>query len=193
MLQLKKQALRARMLDLRRSIPEKTRAVMSIAISGHILGLPEIISAHSIHLYLAIPSHAEVDTAPIVEGLSRMGKELVVPVVMDGNLVSAAYKKGDPVLPAQFGQPEPEVVSVVDESLIDVVLIPLLAFDGRGYRLGYGKGLYDSFLHRLSGKGRRVCRIGLAFSQQMVDCVPADQWDAGLGAVVHENGIIRFT
>lgn len=187
-----KAVLRARMLALRRSIPESLRIDMSMAIAGHVIGLPEIIDAHHIHLYLAICSSAEVDTAAIIDRLSTMGKELVVPVVMDGNLVVAAFQNGDPVVPAQFGQPEPEVVSVVDESLIDVVLIPLLAFDGTGYRLGYGKGLYDSFLHRLSVKGRRVFRIGLAFSRQMVDRVPVDQWDAGLDAVVHENGIIRF-
>ena len=189
----KKAALRARMLALRRSIPESLRIDMSRAIAGHVSGLPEIIDAHHIHLYLAIRSSAEVDTTAIIDRLSTMGKELAVPVVMDGNLVAAAFQKGDPVLPAQFGQPEPEDVSVVDESLIEVVLIPLLAFDGTGCRLGYGKGLYDSFLQHLSAQGRRVCRIGLAFSRQMVDRVPADQWDEALDTVAHEHGIIRFT
>ena len=189
----KKTALRSRMLALRRSIPESLRDDMSIAIAGYVTGMPEIIAAHHIHLYLAIRSSAEVDTAAILDRLSTMGKKLAVPVVMDGHLVAAAFQKGDPVLPAQFGQPEPEVLSIVDESLIDVVLIPLLAFDGAGYRLGYGKGLYDSFLHSLSVNGRRVCRIGLAFGLQLVDSVPADQWDEGLDAVVHEHGIIRFT
>ena len=189
----KKAALRVRMLALRRSISESLRTEMSMAIAGNVCGLPEIIDARHIHLYLAIRASGEVDTAAIIDRLSTMGKELAVPVVMNGHLVSAAFQKGDPVLPAQFGQPEPEDVSVVDESLIDVVLIPLLAFDAKGYRLGYGKGLYDSFLHRLTVKGRRVRLIGLAFSRQMVDQVPVDQWDAGLDTVVHEHGIIRFS
>ena len=192
-LQLKKQALRAKMLALRRSIPEHLRIEMSTAVACHVVGLPEIIDAHHIHLYLAILSSGEVNTAPVIDRLSTMGKELAVPVVRDGTLVSAAFQKGDPVLPAQFGQPEPVLLSLVDESLIDVVLIPLLAFDLKGYRLGYGKGLYDSFLRPLSRTGKRVRRIGLAFSSQMVDRVPADEWDEGLDAVVHEDGIIRFT
>ncbi len=188
-----KAALRQRMLALRRSIPESQRFEMSMAIAGHVCGLPEILDARLIHLYLAMHFSAEVDTASILDRLSAMGKELAVPVVGDGTLVSAAFQKGDPVLPAQFGQPEPVVVSVVDESLIDVVLIPLLAFDSKGYRLGYGKGLYDSFLHRLSVRGRKVRRIGLGFSRQMVESVPVDPWDESLDAVVYEHGIIRFT
>ena len=188
-----KAALRARMVAGRRSIPEHLRDEMSMAITRYVIGLPEIINAHHIHLYLSMRSHAEVDTAAIVEQLSIMGKELSVPVIMEGNLVSAAFRKGDPVRLAQFGQPEPELVSTVDESQLDVVLIPLLAFDGKGFRLGYGKGLYDSFLQRLSLQGRKVKRIGLSFSQQIVDEVPADQWDEALDTIVHEHGIIRFT
>jgi 5-formyltetrahydrofolate cyclo-ligase len=82
--------------------------------------------------------------------------------------------------------------SMADESELDVVLLPLLAFDASGYRLGYGKGFYDRFLQRLSQQGRKVSRIGLSFSFQMVDEVPADQWDETLDGVVHEHGIIRF-
>jgi 5-formyltetrahydrofolate cyclo-ligase len=133
-----------------------------------------------------------VDTTAIVEGLSAMGKVISVPVIRDGSLCSASFRQGDPLRPAQFGQPEPEIFSMADESELDVVLLPLLAFDARGYRLGYGKGFYDRFLQRLSQQGRKVCRIGLSFSLQMVEEVPADQWDETLDGVVHEQGIIRF-
>jgi len=189
---LEKAALRAKMIAWRRTIPESLLNEMNIAIAGYVIGLPEIVRARHIHLYLSIHSHAEVDTDIIAETLSTMGKELSVPVIMDGKLVSAAFRQGEPLRLAKFGQPEPEVVSIVDESQLDVILIPLLAFDGRGYRLGYGKGFYDRFLHRLSQQGRNVCRIGLSFSFQMVDEVPADQWDETLDGVVHEHGIIRF-
>jgi len=188
-----KAALRARMLASRRLIPEQSRAEMSHSIAGHVLSLPEILTARSIHLYLSIPVHAEVDTAPIIEGLGALGKAILVPVIRDGKLFSAAFRKGDPLLPGQFGQPEPEAVSIVEESYLDVVLMPLLAFDGSGYRLGYGKGYYDFFLQRLSKQGRNPCRIGLSFSQQMVDEIPANEWDEVLDGVVHEQGIMRFS
>ena len=75
---IQKTALRARMLASRRSIPLHLRTEMSMAIAGHVLRLPEMLTAHSVHLYLSMPSHAEVDTASIVEGLSEIGKEISV-------------------------------------------------------------------------------------------------------------------
>ncbi|MEI7933524.1 MAG: 5-formyltetrahydrofolate cyclo-ligase [Chlorobiaceae bacterium] len=190
---IEKKALRAIMIARRRSITEKSRIAMSWSIAGHVIGLPEILNAGSVHLYLSIPDFAEVSTAPIIDKLAVMNKQLLVPVIRNGNLVSAAFKKGDSLRKAQFGQLEPEVPSFVDESHLDVVLLPLLAFDSKGYRLGYGKGFYDRFLKRLSERGVNPCRIGLSFFQQKVDELPADPWDEPLDAVVHEHGIIRYT
>ena len=87
---IQKTALRARMLASRRSIPLHLRTEMSMAIAGHVLRLPEMLTAHSVHLYLSMPSHAEVDTASIVEGLSEIGKEISVPVIREGKLISAS-------------------------------------------------------------------------------------------------------
>ena len=81
---------------------------------------------------------------------------------------------------------------MVDESNLDVLLMPLLAFDEKGFRIGYGKGFYDRFLHRLSRQGIAPCRIGLSFFQQKVDALPVDSWDEPLDGIVHEEGIIRF-
>jgi 5-formyltetrahydrofolate cyclo-ligase len=189
---VEKSAIRAGMIARRCLLPEKTRAEMSIAIAGYVKTLPEVISARHIHVYLSIPEQAEVSTIPLLESLDTMGKELSVPVIHKSDLISAAYRIGDPVRFAQFGQPEPEVVVKVDESRLDVVLMPLVAFDRSGYRVGYGKGFYDRFLHRLLLQGIRPYRIGLAFSMQMVDAVLADTWDEPLDGAVHELGIIRF-
>ena len=188
-----KAALRARMISLRRSISEKSHHQMSMAITRYVMGLPEIVNADHIHIYLSMSSHAEVDTAAIIEGLIALNKQVSVPVIINHALFSAVYHKNDSIRSAQFGQPEPENVSIVDDSLLDVVLMPLLAFDNRGYRLGYGKGFYDAFLLRLSKQGISPTRIGLAFSRQMTAKVPADPWDEVLDGVVHENGILRFT
>ena len=144
---IEKKAFRAIMIARRRSITETSRIAMSRSIAGHVIGLPEVLNAFSIHLYLSIPVLAEVSTAPIIDELSVHDKKLSVPVIRNGELISAAYKKGDSLRKAQFGQPEPEVLSFVDESHLDVVLLPLLAFDEKGCRLGYGKGfclLYTS-------------------------------------------------
>jgi len=181
------------MVARRRVIPEKLRTQMDEAIANHLVTLPEVISAHHIHLYLSITAFAEVDTALIVDGLTAMHKRLSVPVVQNGDLLSVLYHKGDALRTAQFGQPEPEVRSVVDESDLDLVLLPLLAFDSRGYRLGYGKGFYDRFLQRLGKRGVRPFRAGLSYFRQKIDTLPVDPWDESLDAVVYEDGCIRFT
>jgi 5-formyltetrahydrofolate cyclo-ligase len=186
-----KAALRMEMIARRRSLPQKSRDAMSRAIADYIMALPEIVHARHIHLYLSIPAFAEVCTSVIIDRLTGMDKQLSVPVIRNGELFSAAFRKGDALCSAQFG-PEPEMISIVNESHLDVVLMPLLAFDERGYRIGYGKGFYDRFLQRLSQQGVTPCRFGLAFLQQKVDAVPADSWDEPLDGVVHEDGIIRF-
>ena len=187
-----KAALRGMMIARRRSISAKSRAAMSKAIAGYIIESPEVVNARHIHLYLSIPALAEVSTSAIIDALDAMDKQLSVPVIRNGELMTASFKKGDALRPAEFGQPEPEEISAADETHLDVVLIPLLAFDERGHRLGYGKGFYDRFLRRLSLKGVNPCRIGLSFLQQKVEAVPADFCDELLDGVVHENGIIRF-
>ncbi len=186
-----KAALRVEMIARRRSIPEKSRNAMSRAIADYVVALPEIVHARHIHVYLSIPALAEVCTSLIIDRLTEMDKQLSVPVIRNGELFSAAFRKGDILCSAQFGS-EPEIPPVVHESRLDVVLMPLLAFDARGYRIGYGKGFYDRFLQRLSHQGTTPCRFGLSFLQQQVDAVPADLWDEPLDGVVHEHGIIRF-
>ena len=190
---VKKAAMRAMMNSSRRSLPEVSRVSMSRMIAGYVVGMPEIVNARHIHLYLSIADQAEVSTAPLLDELAAMGKILSVPVIRKSDLLTAVFRQGEALKTAQFGQPEPEVVVLADESQLDVVLLPLLAFDRRGYRIGYGKGFYDRFLSRLAREGIHPFRVGLAFTSQMVEEVPADLWDESLDGVVHEQGIIRFT
>lgn len=187
-----KAALRSMMNIKRRAVPEKQRKAMSEAIAGHAAAMPEIVEASHMHLYLSIPQGSEVSTGPLVEKLDAAGKLLSVPVVRDRDLVSANYRKGDALRNAGLGQPEPVTVSLSDEASIDVVLMPLLAFDGSGFRIGYGKGFYDRFLGRLAKQGFFPLRIGLAFTMQMVERVPLDSWDEPLDGVVHEHGVLKF-
>ncbi len=191
-LAVEKAALRIKMIESRRLIPEKSRIEMSMAIAEYVITMREVLNARHIHLYLSIPDSGEVSTSAIVDRLIAMKKPLSVPVVRNGELLSATFRKGDLVRTAQFGQPEPVEFSIAEESTLDVVLLPLLAFDERGFRIGYGKGFYDRFLQRLSRQGVAPCRIGLAFFKQKVDAVPVDCCDEALDGVVHEEGIIRF-
>lgn len=187
-----KAALRKMMNIRRNSIPEKQRAEMSETIAEHVAALPETSCARNVHLYLSIPESSEVSTMPLIERLHAQGKPLSVPVVRGEELISSLYRKGDAVRCASFGQPEPVEVLPFEDAWIDIVLMPLLAFDGNGYRIGYGKGFYDRFLGNLSKRGIFPLRIGLAFSAQMVEKVPVNSWDEHLDGVVHECGTLRF-
>ncbi|MEI6847579.1 MAG: 5-formyltetrahydrofolate cyclo-ligase [Chlorobiaceae bacterium] len=190
---VQKAEVRKEMIARRKLIPEKTRLAMSELIAGQVLSLPEVINARNIHLYLSIPDQAEVSTAFLVDAFAAMNKQLSVPVVREINLFSVAYQKGKPLKAGNFGQPEPEAMVMVDESNLDVLLMPLVAFDRKGNRIGYGKGFYDRFLQRLYRQGIRPWCIGLAFSLQMIAKVPSDHWDEPLDGAVHEHGIMRFT
>jgi len=176
----------------RRSVPEKLRETMSESIAKHAAALPQTVSARNVHLYLSIPGSSEVSTVPLVDRLDSMGKRMSVPVVRGDAIISALYRKGQPLVRAAFGQPEPESMAPVEESEIDIVLMPLLACDRNGYRIGYGKSFYDRFLGRLAREGIFPLRIGLAFSVQCVDKVPVDSWDEPLDGIVLETGIVMF-
>ncbi|HEX4367314.1 MAG TPA: 5-formyltetrahydrofolate cyclo-ligase, partial [Rhodopila sp.] len=98
-------------------------------------------------------------------------------------LTFRGWQPGDVMVPERFGTLRP-----IGELLIpDMLLIPLLAFDANGGRLGYGGGFYDRTLAALPGR----FRLGCAFAAQQVDSVPVGPYDVRLDAVATENGIIR--
>ena len=88
----------------------------------------------------------------------------------------------------EFGAEIPEEGPWVEP---DVLIVPLLAFDARGYRLGYGGGFYDRTLAGLRAR-HGVLAVGFAFAAQEVDVVPVDGFDQRLDAVVTEQGVRRF-
>lgn len=132
-----------------------------------------------IFLYLSTPW--EADTSRILERLLRMGKCVLVPKTEGVDMFAVPYC--DDLRKNDFGIREP--VSGADMPC-DVALVPLLAFDKRGNRLGYGGGYYDRYFHAHPS----VLRVGLAYAGQAVPSVPADAWDVPLQAVVTEEGTL---
>ncbi|HHZ12396.1 MAG: 5-formyltetrahydrofolate cyclo-ligase [Caldicoprobacterales bacterium] len=133
----------------------------------------------------------EVNTRNIIECLLLDGKKVSVPICVTETtrlIASQIYDLAE-LAPSHFGLLEPiaEFVRQVDPKEIEVVLVPGLAFDRRGNRLGYGKGYYDRFLIKLSP---RALKIGLAYSFQIIDEVPIDDFDIPLDIIVTEREII---
>ena len=95
--------------------------------------------------------------------------KVVVPAVRNNVMIHCLIENLENLKPGNFGVPEPEAVHEATVNNIDAVIIPIVAFDGFGMRLGYGKGFYDRFLSTLP---HNIERVGLAFSLQEVDSIP---------------------
>ena len=133
-----------------------------------------------------IPYKSEITTIPMLERLHRDGWQTCLPIVigMDEPLLFRAWVPGEPLVPGAWDIPVPlETAATV---VPDVLLVPMLAFDRRGYRLGYGGGFYDRTLEQLR-QVKKVVAIGVAYHAQMVDEVPVGLHDAPLDFVMTEQ------
>ncbi len=135
------------------------------------------------------PMGDEADPRTLVNALAARGRTLALPVVgaKRSPLHFRMWREGDPLIVHAFGMHEPgERARAVTP---DVLLVPLLAFDARGTRLGYGGGFYDRTLHAL--KAKRA--IGVAYAGQEVETLPCQPHDHPLDAVITEKGVRHFT
>ena len=131
------------------------------------------------------PLNDEIDIRPLLLALHNEGYPIALPVTprRGDPLTFRGWNPGDQMIRERFGTMRP-----IGQLLVpDMLLIPLLAFDVHGRRLGYGGGYYD---RTLAGLPNRF-RLGCAFAAQQVDSVPAGPYDIGLDAIATEHGIIR--
>jgi len=136
------------------------------------------------------PMRSELDPRPILTALSARGHPLCLPVVTGKAqpLVFRAWRSGDALVAGGYGTQVPDAGQEV--VVPRLLLVPLLAFDRAGYRLGYGGGFYDRTLAALRAVGP-VVAVGLAFSAQEIDAVPHDATDARLDWIVTEAEAIE--
>lgn len=134
------------------------------------------------------PIGAEIDPRPLMVALADRGHPLALPVVVAAGkpLIFRAWRPGDKLIPAGFGTSVPSEDAA--PAVPDVLIVPLLAFDRRGYRLGYGGGYYDRTIAALRPGG--ALAIGVAFAAQEVAHVPTDSFDQRLDLIVTERDAI---
>lgn len=139
-----------------------------------------------------MPIGSEYDLRPLMSELDEYGVELALPVVKEKNapLIFRHWRPGEVLHKGSFGiaQPHENNRLVVPE----LILVPLLAFDTRGFRLGYGGGYYDRTISDLKAKNYQVKTLGIAYNNQKVDRIKDDATDMPLDAVATENGIEKF-
>jgi len=142
----------------------------------------------SIGLYM--PMDTEFDPRPLAQALAGPDTLWGLPVVR-GRATSLRFRRwkpGEALLPHVFGTFAPG--QEAPELAPDLLLVPMLAFDGDFYRLGYGGGFYDRTLAELRVAGGPVFAIGVGFSAQRMDEVPRGPYDEPLDAIVTEDGIV---
>ncbi len=138
------------------------------------------------------PMGDELDLRPLLQALHTRGVALALPVLVGAArpLIFRRWQPGDCLCAAGFGTQEPTADQAVCRP--DIVLVPLLAFDAQGGRLGYGGGFYDRTLARFRTEGGRVCALGVALSAQEVPAVVCGPHDQPLDGVITEKGVRFF-
>ena len=180
-----KAAARERLLAARRQLTPAERAGAGRDIRDAVLSLPETQMAGTVAAYYSIGS--EPETHGLLFALWKRGTYVLLPILLpDGDLDWASYEGPDSLVPGprgllQPGEP-PRGVSAITSA--DLVIVPALAADRRGNRLGRGGGSYDRALARVSGQ---VPTIGLIYDDELVPSVPAEPHDRAVRAVARPS------
>ena len=189
--QQRKAELRARVLARRSALPADQRAQAGRAIRDALLDRPEVQMAGTIAAYYSIG--AEPDTRGLVYALWKRGSYVLLPVLRpDGDLDWASYEGPDSLVPGPRGLREPgEPTRGVDAvARANAVLVPALAVDGAGRRLGRGGGSYDRALARV---GPLIPLIALVYDEELVGHVPSEGHDVPVRATASPRAGITVT
>lgn len=189
-----KNDLRRRLKATRNAIALPIRQRAARAALRHALRHGLLLRARRIAFYL--PQGGEFDVRPLLEQAQRMGATCYLPILAKrgrvmrfGRVTTRTRMRKN-----RYGIPEPIDAHALRARQLDLLLMPLVGFDDRGYRLGMGGGFYDATLSFM--RHRRLWRkprlVGVAYACQRVDALPHDPWDMPLDAVLTEAGLLRF-
>lgn len=180
-----KAGLRRRLLAARAAMPESARAEAARLIRDHVLEMPEVGAAGSIAAYYSVGT--EPGTHSLVFALWKRGSYVILPVLLPGgDLDWASYEGPDSLAPGPRGmlQPTEPVRGPAAVARAEVVLVPALAVDTAGSRLGRGGGSYDRALARVGGQ---VPTVALLYDAELLPAVPAEPHDRQVRAVARPS------
>ncbi len=161
-------------------------------MSAQALALVERLSSAGSKPIVSVywPIRSELNTRPLIEALCARGLKVALPIMVAVKrpLRFRVFTPGDELAKGPFGLSEPSADKAALEP--DIVFAPLAAFDRRGYRLGYGGGIYDATLNALRAK-HPVTAIGVAYAVQESDSIPTEPHDQKLDFIVTERETIK--
>lgn len=182
-----KKELRRHLQQKRRLLSPELRTHFSQRACEWMLACEELKKAQVILAFH--PFGEEMDILPFVEEVRKRGGEIWLPLTIPAERRLVPYRYDGPHMLKQgvYGiwEPDPAKAAVMDFSRLDAILVPGVAFDLRGGRMGYGAGYYDRFL---AGLSHHPFLLGVGFSMQVVDEVPMEPHDIVLDAIVTEEG-----
>ena len=189
-----KDAVRTAMRAARSAISPERRRALSREAARHLMADPIWQNARAIALYMDV--RGELGTADLLEAAVNAGKTVLLPVCGEPGHMDLALYTGR-LRTGAYGIPEPECPddgreartdTCFSDAVPDLIVVPGMAFDREGFRLGMGAGYYDRFLARDGYAG--VTRIGFAYALQVVDRLPREAWDLPVHALCTEEGLV---
>lgn len=190
---MKKNDVRKQFLSLRNALTSEDKNLRVKMMLQHFrhLSLPPL---RWVHTYLAMHASNEIDTSPMLRYLEDQHPDVrfCVPVTdfSQNQLINVAWHWQTAVTHNRYGIPEPVVKEPVDPLNIDVVFVPLLAFDTLGFRVGYGKGFYDRFLQQCRTD---VVKIGFSYFAPVQRIVDTQYFDIPLSYCITPERIYEFS
>ena len=181
-----KHDLRSRMRAVRAAIPPEERLRLAAEVEARLRELPGLQAARTVLLFSSFGT--EIPTSGTISRLRSEGRRVLLPYLEEDTLEAAEARPGDELVASGYGPKEPSNRIAVASAEIDAVIVPGLAFDRRGHRLGYGGGHYDRYLRRL---GSGPLRAGIGFAVQLVESVPAESGDERVDLVVTDKEVVE--
>jgi len=186
-----KRALKHEIFEKRKALSKEDVKEKSRKIKENLFSLEEFKKAKNIMFYVSFKN--EVGTHEMLKELiAKKEKTIIVPYVLENYpiLQLSELKNFDWLESKTFGVLEPRELYIreFNHEKVDLVIVPGIAFDKKGYRIGYGHGYYDRFLKILK---KDVKKIGLAFEIQVVDEIPEEEHDVPVDIVVTEKRVLK--
>ncbi len=189
-----RRVVRAEMRRRRRAMSEPERARMAQALARRLGASLRVRRARRVACYLS--NDGEMDLGPVMDFLRDSGRQVLLPALHGSGLWFLPYDRHTPLAPNRFGIPEPDVAAHTRCRArdLDLVLMPLVAFDVTGSRLGMGGGFYDRTFCYLRNRAfwKRPLLIGIAYEFQRLEALPSRPWDVPLHGVATEKCLYRF-
>ncbi|KLK92902.1 5-formyltetrahydrofolate cyclo-ligase [Microvirga vignae] len=181
-----KEQLRTEALARRDGLDKVFREAAAQAIAEQALGLSDLQNVTPVGGYW--PIRSEVDPRPLMEALLERGQDVALSQILHPHLSWRLWQPGDALIKGGFGvrEPGPDAPEVFPKCLI----VPLVAFDRRGGRIGYGKGHFDRAITALESQ-HPILTIGLAYAVQEIEQVPVEDHDRLLDVIITETELIR--